>query len=406
MTNAFENSAIVISNQGYDLNALGAVRSLGYEGVKVTWLTSEKSTWYRSKYCESIISPDFKLDETRFIRFLMRLGEKRYTSSRCVLIPTSDAALILLSKNKTLLEKYFYPLVCNWSTATKFIDKRETNRVANSVSVPVPKTFYPKNENEAIQVAHEIDYPCILKPVSSHVFNSKFNKKLVRANNANEMLRAYLWFKSNGFEMMIQEEIPGEDRNMIMLNTVLNEQSEPLAFFMHRRLIQNPPRYGVVALGESVWEPKIIEPAMNFLKAIKYTGLAQVEFKQDPRTKDYKLIEVNGRSYLSISLPTACGINLLYLAYRNVKGEYLPPLSQYDCRYKCGVRWLDLPSLISSIARTTRTKNFSVKKLIGPILNTNKMVLGSLSVDDPSPFLMEIKYYLRNASRIKQVLMA
>jgi len=404
MASAFENSAIVISNQGYDLNALGAVRSLGYEGVKVTWVTSEKSQWYKSKYCESIISPDFKLDEARFIRFLMDLGEKRYTRLRCVLIPTSDASLILISKNKTLLEKYFYPLVCNWSTATKFIDKRETYQIARSASVPVPQTFYPKNENEAAQIAHEIDYPCILKPASSHVFNTTFNKKLVSAHNANEMMCAYLWFKSNGFDLMIQQEIPGEDRNMIMLNTVLNDKSEPLAFFMHRRLIQNPPRYGVVALGESVWEPKIIEPAMNFLKDIKYTGLAQVEFKQDPRTKEYKLIEVNGRSYLSISLPTACGINLLHLAYRNVKGEHLPPLNQYDCQYTCGVRWLDLPSLISSIARTARTKNVSVKKLIRPILNTNKLVLASFSIDDPSPFLMEIKYYLRNASRIKQVL--
>ena len=297
---SFENSAVIISNQGYDLNALGAVRSLGREGVKVTWLTSEKSQWFSSKYCEPMISPDFKREETEFIKFLMRLGEKRYTRSRCVLIPTSDAALILLSKNKTLLEKFFYPLVCDWSTASKFVDKRETNRIANSVSVPVPKTFYPKDRNEAAQVADEIDYPCILKPSSSHLFNAKFNKKLVRAFNADEMMRAYLLFKSSGFDMMIQEEIPGEDRNMIMLNTVLNEFSQPLAFFMHRRLIQNPPKYGVVALGESVWKPEIIEPAMNFLRAIKYTGIAQVEFKQDPRTKEYKLIEVNGR-FLSLN---------------------------------------------------------------------------------------------------------
>jgi predicted ATP-grasp superfamily ATP-dependent carboligase len=400
MSGVFENSAIVISNHAYNLNALGAVRSLGYEGVKVTWLTSEKSKWYSSKYCEPMICPDFKLEPRRFISFLLSLGETRYRRSRCVLIPTSDPALILLSKNKKLLEKYFIPLVCDWSTAKKFIDKRETYQIANSVSVPYPKTFYPKDENEAIQFAHEIDYPCILKPASSHEFAPKFNKKLLSANNANELMRAFRFFKSNGFEMMIQEEIPGEDRNLITLNTVLNEQSQPLAIFMHRRLIQNPPKYGVVALGESIWEPKIIEPAMNFLKAIKFTGLAQVELKQDPRTKDYKLIEVNGRSYLSISLPTACGINLIYLAYRNAKGEYLPPLSKYTCRYKCGVRWLDFPSLVSSLVRIKRTKSGSVNQLIRQTMKTNKIVLASLSIDDPAPFLMEINYLLNRALKI------
>ena len=149
----------------------------------------------------------------------------------------------------------------------KFIDKGETYRIASSISVPVPKTFYPENANEVAHLAPEIKYPCILKPISSHQFGPKFNKKLVTAKNAGELVRSYGYFKSNGFDMVIQEEIPGDDRNLITLNAVLNNQSEPLAFFMHRRVIQNPPKYGVVALGESVWEPRIIEPAMKFLES-------------------------------------------------------------------------------------------------------------------------------------------
>lgn len=399
-----ESGAIVISNQSYDLNALGAIRSLGKEGVNVVWLTPDSSKWYYSKYCQPIICPDFKTDETSFIQFLIKLGKRR-KKLRDVIIPTSDASLMVISKNKQVLEEYFRPMVCDWVITETFIDKSKIYSVAESLGVPVPKTFCPSDEDEVKQIACALNFPCLVKPAVSHTFAKKFKTKLFQVSSPSELLARYSILKSKGFIMMIQEEVPGDDKEVVTLNTVLNEFSEPLAIFMHRRVMQNPPFYGVVSLGESVWESKIIKPALKLLKEIGFQGVAQVEFKRDSRTGIYKLIEINGRSYLSISLPTACGLNLIHLAYRNALGVKIAPLKSYDCKYDLNVKWLDFPSYLESIIKLRRLRNVSLRACIRPIL-TKKITLAGFSNDDNAPFLMEINYIIKNLRKIVNTISA
>jgi D-aspartate ligase len=388
------SGAIVVSNNAYDRNALGAVRGLGVKGVKVTWMTPDRSKWFYSKYCDPVNCPDFKSEPNRFVEFLEKFGERAETTGD-VLIPTSDVSLISISKNKVLLKKYFRPMVCDWETAEKFIDKSKIYQIAESLGIPVPKTFCPENEDEVNRVAYEVKFPCLVKPASSHNFVSKFRKKLFRVNTPEELIRTYRFLASNGFKMMIQEDIQGEDRDLVTFNTVLNDDSEPLAMFMHRRIRQNPPGYGVVSLGESTWEPKVIQPSMKLLKAIRFQGIAQVEFKRDPRTGEFKFFEINGRSYLAISLATACGVNLIHIAYRNTIGEKIPPLENYSCTYECGVKWLDFLSYIESAIRLRAAKETSLVQEIRPIL-TRKITLGAFSLGDTAPFLMELDYLLKN----------
>jgi predicted ATP-grasp superfamily ATP-dependent carboligase len=84
--------AVIVSNQTYDLNALGAIRSLGKKGVKTIWVTPSRTRLYYSKYCKPVICPDFRTEENSFVQFLLRLGKKRKLP-KDVLIPTSDASL-------------------------------------------------------------------------------------------------------------------------------------------------------------------------------------------------------------------------------------------------------------------------------------------------------------------------
>jgi len=135
------------------------------------------------------------------------------------------------------------------------------------------------------------------------------------------------------------------------------------------------------------------------LKTIGFQGIAHVEFKRDPRTGDFKFFEINGRSYLSISLPTACGVNLIHIAYRNAIGERIAPLTNYSCTYECGVKWLDFPSYIQSMFELRRMKNVPLGEWIRPILS-KKITLGAFSRDDPAPFLMELNFLIKNLRRI------
>jgi predicted ATP-grasp superfamily ATP-dependent carboligase len=393
--------AVVVSEKPYSVNAIGAIRSLARESLKTIWLTPSKSGWYPSKYCESITCPNFDSDENRFIQFLISLREEE-NPAEAVLIPTSDASLRVISKHKDLLTEYFRPLACDWETTRKITEKNVSYQIAEKLGIAIPKTCFPNTKDDLRQISQTINYPCLLKPVISHVFSNKFNQKLFRANTATELMHTYQWLTLMGFNVMVQEDVPGEDANLVCINTVFNKKSEPLAFFMHRRLVQNPPRYGVMALGESIWEPKIIQPCLTLLKSIGFQGLAQVEFKWDNRAKEYKFLEINGRSYLSISFPTRCGLNLIDLACRNAVDEEIAPLTSFSCKYKCGVIWVAFPMYIKSMMQYSRMKEQKLKRLIRPLF-TRHLSFSVFSLQDSAPFLTEIVSLTRDFKRIIQI---
>lgn len=393
--------AIVVSEKPYSTNAIGVIRSLGKEGVKTIWLTPYKSGWYCPKHSEPIICPSFDSDENRFVQFLIRLREKKQLAE-AILIPTSDASLRVISKHKELLSKYFRLLACDWETTRIITEKNLSYQIAEKLGIAIPKTYCPKTKDDLRQISQTINYPCLLKPVVSHVFSNKFNQKLLRANTATELMHTYQWLTLMGFNVMVQEDILGEDANLVCINTVFNKKSEPLAFFMHRRLVQNPPRYGVMALGESIWEPKIIQPCLTLLKSMGFQGLAQVEFKWDNKAKEYKFLEINGRSYLSINFPTYCGLNLIHLACRNVMEEEIAPLTRFSCEYECGVKWVAFPMYIKSLIKYSKMKEQKLKRLVKPLL-TRHVAFSVFSLQDPAPFLAIITSLTRDFKRIIQI---
>jgi predicted ATP-grasp superfamily ATP-dependent carboligase len=84
------------------------------------------------------------------------------------------------------------------------------------------------------------------------------------------------------------------------------------------------------------------------LKAINYYGLVEIEFKQDPRDGQYKLLDVNARTWGFHSLGFPAGVDFPYLLYADQLGEQLD-----HCRGQSGIGWLrlitDLPTAFSQL---------------------------------------------------------
>ena len=91
--------------------------------------------------------------------------------------------------------------------------------------------------------------------------------------------------------------------------------------FCGRKLRQTPPGAGTCRVGESVWVDEVVEHGLRYLHGLGYYGLAQVEFKRDPRDGEYKLMEINPRLWQWHGLAAACGVDLVDLAYRELLGE-------------------------------------------------------------------------------------
>jgi predicted ATP-grasp superfamily ATP-dependent carboligase len=66
---------------------------------------------------------------------------------------------------------------------------------------------------------------------------------------------------------------------------------------------------------------ELVDAALRLLRAFRYHGLSQVEFKRDPRDGRYKLMEINPRLWQWHGLAAACGVDLPRIAYADLTGQ-------------------------------------------------------------------------------------
>ena len=66
---------------------------------------------------------------------------------------------------------------------------------------------------------------------------------------------------------------------------------------------------------ETIDQPEIDGPARQLLKAIRYTGVVEVEFKRDPRDGCCKLLDINPRVWGWYTLCARAGVDFTRLLW-------------------------------------------------------------------------------------------
>jgi D-aspartate ligase len=139
--------------------------------------------------------------------------------------------------------------------------------------------------------------------------------------------------------VIIQEIIPGpEDRNYSIVG-YFDKNHNPQALFACHRLRGWPKGFGNSSYIESYSLSKlntIKNGIITYLDQIGYSGVMEAEIKRDPRDGVFKLIEINARSWWQNSLPTKCGVNIIYTAYLDSIGIKTP----YSEHYEIGIYWM------------------------------------------------------------------
>ena len=86
----------------------------------------------------------------------------------------------------------------------------------------------------------------------------------------------------------------------------------------------------------------------RFLQAIDYYGLVELEYKLDARDGQFKLLDVNARTWGYHTIGPSAGVDFPYLLFADQLGQQVQP-----CRGRAGVGWIrrvtDLPTGLSGI---------------------------------------------------------
>ncbi len=301
------------------VNGLAAIRSLGRAGIPVLALDHRSSPLgFRSRYATPVPVPDPAVDEEGFIA---RVAE---IEGPAVVFPTHDPPLNALARNQERLPGLLFPFP-PWSALEAIQDKRHQLEAAAAAGVATPETRYPESAAEACAAAAELGWPVLVKPQHPDGFKRRFGMQAFRCETPEQAELAYV--DAEPFGPMVQELVPGGDDELYSLGSYLREDGEPLGLFCGRKLKQVPPVIGTCRVGEAVWVQEVVDSGLRFLRGLGFHGISQVEFKRDPRDGAFKLMEINPRLWQWHSLAAACGVDFPVIAYRDLTGEKVEPVS-------------------------------------------------------------------------------
>jgi predicted ATP-grasp superfamily ATP-dependent carboligase len=371
--------AVVI---GGEHPGLGIARSLGRRGIPVCVIDDQHSISSFSRYVREVVRVRDLRDEHRTVENVLEVGH-RLNLRGWVLFPTRDETVAAFSRHRNRLAEFFRVSTPAWETTQWAWDKKNTYERAAALRIPCPRTYNPRTESELEGLYQQL--PLAIKPAVKENFFYATGAKAWRAETP-EQLRRYFAKAASQIrpeEILVQEIIPGDGDTQYSYCAFFRDGAAH-STLIAKRMRQHPREFGRAATYvETVCQPQIEELATRFLKAIEYYGLVEIEFKQDPRDGEFKLLDVNARTWGFHILGRAAGVDFPYILYADQLG-----LPTQRSTAKIGVGWLRVVTDVPTVASDILSGNLSLRKYYTSLVRTG--VESVFCKEDPMPSVGEV----------------
>lgn len=331
--------ARVLITDGQELAALGAARSLGRAGhrVSVVYSSAEAPPSAASRYVtEAQRSPDPWREQPAFRDFLR---ERARRDPADVTLPISEAAVVAVAALRRELPGH---LLLPGEEQLRFtLSKYHATAAAMDAGVAVPPTAFllpPKidgerepapilSDAELLQRVESLGLPLLFKTDNHFLPDGRYQKgRVAKVRTLLEAAAILAEARCAGAGLIAQQAIPGHGEGVFLLR----HGGKVLLRFAHRRLHEVPYTGGVSSLRCSLHDEALIAQAERLLAAIDYAGVAMLEFRRAPSGEAY-FLEINGRLWGSLALALHAGVDfpaaLIDCALAGTSSRPQPPLA-------------------------------------------------------------------------------
>ena len=376
------------TNKSTSIISLALTRSLGRRGIAVVRVhPNHLDRSLLSRYCKRVeLCPNLYESEDGLVEFLLAMAA-RYEGPR-VLLPASDDCAYFLAKHFEKLRGLYAIVGPSWQTMQRIIDKKSQYELAQALALPVPETYYPSSVAQVQELAGKLcNYPYVVKPTIAHQWRlasmqsvSK-GKKGFAVANARELIERYGEIAPRDPNVMVQEVIGGRDERLYTFLAYCDARCEPLAYCVRKKIRQMPLDFGYCTATVTCRDDTVVAQSRRLLQGVGYTGICGVEWKLDPRTQTYKLIEINARAVNTIGIAAACGVDIPYIAVLDNLGHAPKPITTWQE----GVTWVNIVQDIWAARELHQAGHLSLRQwwdsIAGPTVDA------VFSSGDPRPFL-------------------
>lgn len=195
--------------------------------------------------------------------------------------------------------------LCNLSNLSDFetaLRKDLLYLFLKSNSLPCPDSVIIDSnfENDSIS----LDFPLIAKPTFG--FNGGMGVKLVK--NKAELL-AYTNRNKTDYPILLQRFIEGFD----VTCNVLCKNGKIQAYTMQKASLVKSVKVTPQHEFSFFHNEALLELMKDLMKALNWSGVANIDFRYDKKDSTYKIIEINPRFWLNTEASALAGVNFPYL---------------------------------------------------------------------------------------------
>jgi D-aspartate ligase len=297
-----------------------------------------------SRYCRDwrlIPSPLDDPDAT--LHGLLELG--RSFQKKPILFYGDDAMLLLISRHREQLNQVFRFLVPPMDLLDTLVDKTRFAALAAELELPVPKSIRSRDLADGAAL-ESFPLPCVIKPANhlgwfkSSVIQEQggLPRKVLYADNRADLRRLCDKMRQFTDDFLLQQYIPGGPECIYSFHAYLDRNGHVLASYAGRKIRTYPRESGLSTYLELIHDPRLAQTGLEILRKLQFVGVVKLDFKKDPGSDQFFLLEANPRFTLWNFLAAAAGVNLPLVAYNDLAGFLQPVQSSY----RDGLRWLSL----------------------------------------------------------------
>lgn len=282
-----------------------------------------------SKYASFQKCPDPLEGEERWIEFLYEVCRRE--EEKPVLFPTADHWTAVLARHRDVLDEVALPCVGRIDPVGLFLDKPRFYEAGSERGWMTPAL----RSADEIEAGVDVRYPIAAKPISKLAFSSQDGRRAFRnvsvtdeqlrltvIRNKREWERFALEYSRYFDRLLFQDYIEGFTDQMYCVGLYADRDSNIRGTFTGRKLRGYPALYGDCTAGTCHAVPDaVMENTARIVEETGFSGIGEFEYKQDPATGTFHLIEVNPRPWSWIGITEACPDNIPLTAFLDLAGE-------------------------------------------------------------------------------------
>jgi predicted ATP-grasp superfamily ATP-dependent carboligase len=373
---------------------LGIIRSLGRLDVPVYAMVEDRlAPPALSRYTAgSFLTRE--VSERGHVRLdkLNDIGERlgRHT----ILVPTDDSGAVFIAEHADVLAKWFLFPRIERDLPRRLANKKTLYALCTTLGIPCPEATFPNCLDDVHEFIDRARFPVVIKASAPHRLPSGVSSVRI-AESPQRLVGLYEQARAAGNnDLFLQEYIPEPCAEDWIFHGYTNPETRYVVSFTGRKLRSYPPFAGSTTLGVAEPNDELIQHAERLLKALRYAGIMDLDYRLDKRDGRYKLLDFNPR----------IGANFRMFADRDgldvIRAQHLD-LTGRTVRLRRGmqprtlvVEPYDLLASVGYFRRKHLTLNEWWLSLAG------KKEGAWFSADDPVPFVtMCVRLLIRGSAR-------